>query len=190
MLITACGVIHQTGNAPGGSTSLPSTSPPAIPEPTFPAVSAEQLSFLINEFQKYYNSPSLDFTVDFKPASYMNSQGGGTIIGVCELYSNQTKQVHMNSDWWATGSELQKRILVYHELGHCHFNRSHDSRTFSDGRPYSIMNPILNPVVSFFTNFKTYYLNELSSTAALLAQQRPITFTTLENGDCTDISPN
>ena len=47
-----------------------------------------------------------------------------TVIGVCEVYSDGSKQVHMNQDWWSLNNTSQnaKKILVYHELGHCFFN--------------------------------------------------------------------
>lgn len=187
ILISACGVVKQSGNAPSAVVDQPSTAPPQPPasaEPTFPTASADQLEFLVAEFEKTYQAGPFTFPIDFKPGSYMNSSSGNTIIGVCEIYSDGSKKVHMNEDWWPSGTELQKRILVYHELGHCHFNRAHDSRLFSDGHPYSVMHPIIDALVAHFTNFKSYYLSELSGPAAQSLPDEPITFYTYESGDC------
>ncbi len=181
----------KDGFSPAMVIEQPSTQPevPDVPTNNFPSSASKevQLEYLVNEFKSYYKIQNLtDITViDFKPSTYMNSGSGGTVVGVCEVYSNNTKQIHINSDWWPTTTETPKRILMYHELGHCVFNRNHDSRTMSDGKPNSLMNPILDIVVPYFLNHRNYYLEELSTNSGSEYLGSPITFKTYETGTCT-----
>ena len=61
------------------------------------------------------------------------------------------------------GDVLQRKILVFHELAHCSLNRDHDTRTYNDGMPYSIMYPVINQIIPFFQIYENYYLTELSN---------------------------
>jgi len=180
LIITGCSDFKKDGNAPSMSIDLPSTAPPPAVIPT----KEEELALLILDFKTRY-AANFSYIIDFKPSSYMNSGGaGGMVVGVCEVYSNGSKQIHMNQDWWPTASALNKMVLTFHELGHCYFQRGHDSRTYSDGRPYSMMNPIIDPVSLYFTAYSTYYLNELQNPMALTTQTYPITYKTHIDGIC------
>lgn len=180
LIVAGCGELKKDGNAPSISIELPSTAPP----PATTRTKEEELAQLTLDFKTRY-AASFSYIIDFKPSSYMNSGGGGGIVvGVCEVYSNGSKQIHMNQDWWPTASALNKMVLTFHELGHCYFQRGHDSRTYSDGRPYSMMNPIIDPVSLYFTAYSTYYLNELQNPMALTTQTYPITYKTYIDGIC------
>ncbi len=184
VFLNSCG-LKKDGSAPSMVISSPSIAP-ATPPTT--QTKEEELATLVVEFKTTY-AANFIFVPDFKPASYMNSGGGGTTtVGVCEVYSDGSKQVHMNQDWWPTAAALAKKILVFHELGHCFFNRMHDSRMYSGGRPYSIMNPIIDPVVAFFNANVTYYTNELANPIALQINE-PVRFMTFIDGTCVDL-PN
>lgn len=58
-----------------------------------------------------------------------------TVAAQC-LVLPWTRLVSINPDYWSIFNPEQREILVYHELGHCLFNRFRHVR----GRP-SIMNP-------------------------------------------------
>lgn len=76
-------------------------------------------------------------------------------LGQCTM--NVTPKIEINIDY-AEYPDLLKRIL-YHELGHCILNRSHDNRVFHD-HPVSLMNAIIVDGVNW-SQHKKYYINEL-----------------------------
>lgn len=173
----------KTGSAPSMATDSPSTTAPA---PAEPITKEQEMLLLVQNFKTTY-SASFTFLTDFKPGSSMNSGGGSTtIVGVCEVYSDGSKQVHFNQDWWPTATALAKKILVFHELGHCFFQRGHDTRLYSGVRPYSIMYPILDPVLTYFDSYTNYYITELQNPIALDTIEYPITFSTTADGLCSD----
>ncbi len=181
-LFSACNT-KNSGSAPSMTTDLPSTTAPA---PASPLTKEQEMAALIQEFKTTY-SASFTFLTDFKPAIYMNSGGGSTTtVGVCEVYSDGSKQVHFNQEWWPTAASLAKKILVFHELGHCFFNRAHDTRLYSGARPYSIMYPNIDPVVTYFDSYTNYYITELQNPIALNTIQYPITFSTTADGLCSE----
>ena len=146
---------------------------------------SDALTALSSLFSCNY-SATITFSIGFKPSSYMNSGGTGTVIGVCEVYSDGSKKVWFNQDWWGTGSTTYnaKKILFYHELGHCQFNRAHDSRTYSGGRPYTIMNPVIDPVLFYYNaGYSLYYLNELSSPMPMMTSSGMTSYPVMVNED-------
>lgn len=58
-------------------------------------------------------------------------------LGECELHQDK---IEISQQYWGGLSDLSKQNLIYHELGHCIFNRVHTTTTFADGCPTSIMN--------------------------------------------------
>jgi hypothetical protein len=170
LALTSCKV--NEGEAPA-NTETPATPTPTTPPSTpstdpLTGTKEEQLTALINQFKADYSATWTTIVLGFKPSSYMNSGGGSTTtVGVCEVYSDGSKKVWMNQEWWEQSSttDLAKKVLLYHELGHCHFQRGHDTRTYSGGRPYSMMYPILDPVVANYNSFTSYYIAELANSA-------------------------
>ena len=179
----SCSKIERTGFAPSFSEDFPSIAP--NPEPTVPITKEEELAKLVLEFKTHYGV-AFSYVIDFKASSYMNSGGGSITVGVCEVYSDGSKQIHMNKDWWPTAPTVSKKILTFHELGHCFFNRAHENRTYTGGRPYSLMNTFIDPLVFYFPQHTNYYLNELQNPMALSVQSYPITFKTNSDGTCTE----
>lgn len=57
-----------------------------------------------------------------------------------EGYSGVCKdgKVYIDDAWWAQASNLERKWLVYHELGHCELGLSHDNR-MNEVCPVSIM---------------------------------------------------
>jgi hypothetical protein len=70
--------------------------------------------------------------------------------GVCLVYSNGYREININKDLWAYYSYEQREQLIYHELGHCVFNKGHDNTTREDC-PHSIMRSYM---------FSNYEINE------------------------------
>jgi hypothetical protein len=59
------------------------------------------------------------------------------VIGKC-VYHPDKLSVRIDRNFWVHATKVQKRALVFHELGHCLLDLSHDSR-MKDGCPRSIM---------------------------------------------------
>ena len=63
--------------------------------------------------------------------------------------------------------ELSRKVLIYHEIGHCSLDRPHDSgrdTSVSPNRPDSMMYPTINPIVYWYSQSQAwydYYENEL-----------------------------
>jgi len=70
--------------------------------------------------------------------------------GVCLVYSNGYREIRINKEFWDGYSYEQKEQLIYHELGHCVFNKGHDNTT-RDNCPHSIMRSYM---------FSEYEINE------------------------------
>lgn len=184
LILGSCNDLKKTGSAPSLVEETPVVTPTPDPAPAVPQTKEEELAQLVSEFRTRY-SATFSYEIGFKPASYMSSGGGSTTtVGVCEVYSDGSKKIHMNQDWWPTANVLSKKVLTFHELGHCYFQRAHDTRIYSGGRPYSMMNPILDPVIAYYQAYETYYLNELQNPMALTIQTYPITYKTNSDGTC------
>lgn len=60
-------------------------------------------------------------------------------VGECMKYSDGHRQIEVDPDYWEYLDPQSRTVLIYHELGHCVFNRLHNWDTFADGCPLSIM---------------------------------------------------
>jgi len=148
---------------------------------TDPQVVNAELTQLVQAFSTQYGvSVSYSVSLDSGGVKTGTTTSGGTIIGLCEIYSDGSRYVYINQDWFSRSSTLSfhKRILVYHELGHCSFNRSHDSRMYTKPNsydsynvPFSIMYPSVNPIIYWYNTYSSYFLQELgdSTTAGTLS---------------------
>lgn len=142
-----------------------------------------ELSQLVQDFETQYGI-NVSYSVSIDSGNKTGTQtSGGTIIGLCEIYSNGARYVYINQDWFSQSSTLSyyKKILVFHELGHCSMNRNHDCRTLNDSstnaqncvsgysqssstnKPYSIMYPAINPLIYWYPTHSSYYLQELGN---------------------------
>lgn len=94
----------------------------------------------------------------------------GTTIGLCRTNYSQS-QVTIDRDFWNNSFEVDKRALIFHELGHCLLFKGHEGEKISinlinpDGtpitqmRPSSIMNPIL--ISLLYPNISIPYLSQV-----------------------------
>lgn len=116
-------------------------------------------SFTVNA--RTYQSNS-SFVVGDIPINFGDT-GNEKFDGVCNSYSDGTKEVIIKKNWWQSASTYQKEVMIYHELGHCSLNRDHDSEIFTKDA-YVVKASIMNPVIpgsGHYVNYKTAYLTEL-----------------------------
>jgi hypothetical protein len=90
------------------------------------------------EFKRRVKVPIVLKTIDSKYA------------GVCLVYSDGYREIRINKDSWDYYSYEQKEQLIYHELGHCVFNKGHDNN-LRENCPNSIMRSYM---------FSIYEINE------------------------------
>jgi hypothetical protein len=81
----------------------------------------------------------------------------GDILGYCIPKFNTVKISKLK---WNRIGELERKLLIYHELAHCTLLRDH---TADNGFicPISIMHPIITPSVACYPSFKDWYDREL-----------------------------
>jgi len=72
--------------------------------------------------------------------------------GVC-YYRGPWRYIEIDPTFWSHASNAEKRVLVYHEMGHCDLNLDHDPG-------YSIMNPF-GMAGNVFNANRDYYLDLL-----------------------------
>lgn len=63
-------------------------------------------------------------------------------VGVCIKYTNGTREILINKEAWNDFSDTKREILIFHELGHCSLDRSHDDSLHNNHKT-SVMHSIL-----------------------------------------------
>ncbi len=92
------------------------------------------------------------------------AQKDGDVIGACKIWSDGYRAIEIDPDYWNSGiTNLHRRALIYHELGHCILDLPHNSNMityYSSKIPQSFMYPYLMPA---FANpdLQDYYVSEL-----------------------------
>lgn len=81
--------------------------------------------------------PRIDFA--FADLSYLATPSE-RYVGLCDDAAG-TPLVTLDPEYWAESDEIQREILVLHELGHCVGDIEHDSQRWPDNCPVSIMFP-------------------------------------------------
>lgn len=91
---------------------------------------------------------------------------GPDILGECWAKNkgiNGTPTVLISSELWPDLSEIERKAVVFHELGHCVLWLEHDENWIRIGPDYitrSIMYPYIQPEI-IYLNYWNYYMNEL-----------------------------
>lgn len=86
----------------------------------------------VDLFMEYANLPVIHVDMYFNPQS-------GNVIGVCYKRGNDRK-VEIDVEWWDKAGELDREILIFHELGHCVLEKPHTNFDLEDGCGGSVMN--------------------------------------------------
>lgn len=119
------------------------------------------------EFQPYYDDFVQDLTLYKRSVIYgnieirfdtMKSEGRA---GECHyLYPKHV--IKINKVYWDRFNTVSKKIVIYHELGHCMLYKDHNESRDSYGYPASVMYSTLIP--SYLFLFKELdYIKELMS---------------------------
>ncbi len=86
----------------------------------------------------------------------------GKAMGECIKTSNQNFIIIDESAWKVLNSQRRK-ALILHELGHCVYNREHETALDSNDNPVTIMYPgnLNNEQALNFERHEQHYINEL-----------------------------
>lgn len=79
----------------------------------------------------------------------------GDVLGSC---NRDNHHIIVSEVDWNNLSENHREVLIFHELGHCMFDRDHKSDKLRNGEVASIMFPSIQG--KFFGARRTYYMNE------------------------------
>lgn len=121
------------------------------------------------EFVPYYErftdvyNVNTKFVAGWFADTYTNS--GGNAVGICYSYTDGSRRIEIDRDYWNASSDLGKEQLMFHELGHCVFNLDHNETTIDLQNygtiPASIMWPYTFGENWYYSELKDYYLKEL-----------------------------
>ncbi|MFZ9000312.1 MAG: hypothetical protein ACO20H_03355 [Bacteriovoracaceae bacterium] len=101
---------------------------------------------------------SSDIRLDHIPINF-GKPSKKSFEGVCHIYYDGTKEILIRKDWWdryvGESGETVKRLMIFHELGHCLLDREHKNEMITHGDKEinaSIMSATLMP----FPDYNTY----------------------------------
>lgn len=111
---------------------------------------------LVKEFEQVgkVQTGDADFEVGDIPVNFGDTENEN-YQGVCFEYTDGTKEVIIRQEWWDSVSDVYKRSLLFHELGHCRLGRDHLDDTYDvDGKSYKVS--MMNSVIVRPTVYNTY----------------------------------
>ena len=120
------------------------------------------LQVYLDSFQRDIGVDPSGISIGFADTESLANPLGET-VGECTIWSNGTKQIQIDSGYWATISDTQKTELVYHELGHCAMLLQHIVGLDTNGCPLSIMYPYTFGDSPCFAGNERAYFKQLSS---------------------------
>ncbi len=124
-----------------------------------PELSLGEFAPYVHEFERLsvvYGNPSKieDLVMSFDTPDSPQEQGW------CRLSSDKSPYIGINRTSWDLMDETERKLLVFHELGHCIKLRKHTTSALGTGEPASLMNPYSIDAYTYST-LEGYYLQEL-----------------------------
>lgn len=87
-------------------------------------------------------------------------------VGLCTSYTDGSRKIEIDPQFWQDSTPLGKEELVFHELGHCALNLGHNDELIDlkdyGTIPASIMYPYVFGEASYYEQFRDYYVRELN----------------------------
>lgn len=83
------------------------------------------------------------------------------VVGFCakeyDIFKNITRRIIIiDKTYWDRLDYKVRQLLIWHELGHCLFNKKHDNLLMHDGCPNSIMHPTILSDRCVELHYETY----------------------------------
>lgn len=120
------------------------------------------------EFIPYYERFTDVYKVDVKYVAGWfadTNSHSENAVGICYSYTDGSRRIEIDPDYWANSSDDGKEQLMFHELGHCALNLDHNETTIDLKNygiiPASIMWPYTFGENWYYAELKDYYLKEL-----------------------------
>lgn len=111
-----------------------------------PVQSAEVVPYL-QAFNEQYSGLNVDaFKLDVELVDQLDGvsdESASHTPGECMPYNSH--KIELSRSLWDKMSDTMRKSLVFHELGHCVFNRVHLDTKYSDGCPTTLMSTNLIP---------------------------------------------
>lgn len=64
-------------------------------------------------------------------------------VATCYWLGEEVREITVSESFWKKATQIQRRAIIFHELGHCtNLDRGHKSQTYKN-RPISIMTSVL-----------------------------------------------
>jgi hypothetical protein len=114
----------------------------------------EEFEQYVESFEEDWGEKITDLTIVFAQVK-QDEETPTTKLGVCHINKDTTPHIIIDPDTWETMSDTRRKLLMYHEMGHCVLFREH-----VEGRNTSIMNPLLI-WSSVYLKDEQYFLDEL-----------------------------
>ena len=129
---------------------------PLNPEPEHEKILRydEAFSKYIQEFESDWGLNIEDLTARFNTIDQDDTKAI-VILGTCTTRANTTPHITIDTNLWANLTDTRRKLLMYHELGHCVLFRKH-----VEGYGTSIMNPMLIGS-AIFSSKENFFINEL-----------------------------
>lgn len=112
------------------------------------------------EFEEYVEKFMEIYNIQVAYIDIYFDEQTGSVIGVCKIRGDE-RDIEVDPVWWGDAGDLDREILIFHELGHCALNQ-HGHRDFnlSDGCAGSIMNTYHIGAYCYEKHYD-YYIEEL-----------------------------
>ena len=108
----------------------------------------------VKDFESFYG-----VKINNVPIGYDNNTN---LAGYCTTYTfSGLKEIGINQKTFNKYTDEQKRMLIFHELAHCVWNKHHNTKFLEDGCPESIMFPSIFSTYCY-NQHEQHYLNELN----------------------------
>lgn len=118
----------------------------------------------VNKFESKAKTETGDsnFTIGDIPINFKELPEGD-VQGLCNEYSDGTKEILIKRSWWNNVDEGLRESLLFHELGHCRLGRNHNDDMLTIGNSQfkvSLMNTYIVESAEY-TLHQTEYFKEL-----------------------------
>jgi len=128
---------------------------PAVVDPAFQPY--------LDRFQVDAGKSINPVTIRFGEIAQNNSES--TTNAVCDSSDDIPVITISQSLPWADLNDMFRETLLYHELGHCLLDRTHDSSLWiPDGLDFALPNSIMYPELpnlDFYSRYRAHYIQEL-----------------------------
>jgi len=125
----------------------------------FPYHREQELEFYLDKFNFIYETDTKYISTEFADLE-------APAVGYCLSWTTGERKIQIDKTYWNKANYYEKESLLWHELGHCHFNRDHDESLVTKqglSVPKSIMWPSVIGGQDYYIKNRSYYLKELDN---------------------------